>query len=68
MDCRRRLLAQIQEIKPEIVFLEYKVARPFGYDLNNLLDSYLREHYLLCPGSDPDGMIVRAVDTRWCPS
>ena len=58
-DCRRRLLAQIQEIKPEIVFLEYKVARPFGYDLNNLLDSYLREHYLLCPAQvrSGDGMM-----------
>ena len=66
-DCRNRLLAQITEIKPEIALLAYRVARPFAYDENNVIDAYFRERYVMCPVSDPEGLIVRAIDASWCP-
>ena len=66
-DCRRRLLAQVEAIKPEIAFLDYEMIRHLGYDENNPIDSYFRERYVACPPSEYEGLIVRAIDTTWCP-
>ena len=64
-ECRGRLLAQIEETRPEIAFLAYEMVRHFGYDQNNPVDAYFRDHYVFC--HDYGGLIVRAVDAGWCP-
>jgi len=66
-DCRARLLAQIEAIKPELAFLDYDMIGHLGYDANNVVDDYFRERYVACANSEYDGLIVRAVDPRWCP-
>ena len=66
-DCRRRLLAQVEATKPEIAFLDYDMIRHLHYDENNPLDAYFRDRYVACPPSEYEGVIVRAIDTGWCP-
>ena len=66
-ECRRRLLAQIREVRPEIAFLNYEMVRHLRYDADNPVDRYFRDNYVLCPPSDYEGLIVRAVDAGWCP-
>jgi len=66
-DCRARLRAQIEAVKPEIAFLDYEMVRRFGYDENNPVDAYFRDRYVRCPDSDYEGLIVRAIDPSWCP-
>ena len=66
-ECRRRLLAQIREVRPEIAFLNYEMVRHLRYDEDNPVDRYFRDNYVLCPPTDYEGLIVRAVDAGWCP-
>jgi hypothetical protein len=65
--CRRQLLAQIREVRPEIAFLNYEMVRHLRYDADNPVDRYFRDNYVLCPRDDYEGLIVRAVDAGWCP-
>ena len=65
--CRRRLLTQIEAIKPEIAFLDYEMIRHLDYDEHNPVDDYFRAHYVACPPSAYDGLIVRALEASWCP-
>jgi hypothetical protein len=65
--CRRRLLTQIEAIKPEIAFLDYEMIRHLHYDEHNPIDDYFRTRYVACPPSEYDGLIVRAIDPSWCP-
>lgn len=66
-DCLRRLLAEIEAIKPEIAFLDYQLARHMRYDVNNRVDTYFRDRYVACPPSAYEGLLVRAIDSTWCP-
>jgi hypothetical protein len=66
-DCQRRLLAQIDVVKPELAFLDYQLVRHLGYDENNAVDAYFRDRYVRCPNEDYEGLIVRAIDSTWCP-
>ena len=66
-DCRRRLLAQLDVVKPELAFLDYQLVRHLGYDENNPVDAYFRDRYVRCPNEDYEGLIVRAIDPTWCP-
>ena len=66
-DCQRRLLAQLDVVKPELAFLDYKLVRHLGYDENNAVDAYFRDRYIRCPNEDYEGLIVRAIDATWCP-
>jgi len=66
-DCRRRLLAQLDVVKPEIAFLDYLLVQHLGYDEHNAVDAYFRDRYVLCPNQDYDGVIVRAISATWCP-
>jgi hypothetical protein len=66
-DCRRRLLTQLDVVKPEIAFLDYQLVHHLGYDENNPVDAYFRDRYVLCPNQDYDGVIVRAISATWCP-
>jgi hypothetical protein len=66
-ECRLRLRAQIDAVKPEIAFLDYEMIHHLGYDENNVVDGYFRNHYVLCPNQDYEGLLVRAVDSTWCP-
>jgi hypothetical protein len=65
--CQLRLLAQIRRVKPEIAFLAYDMTRHLGYDENNPVDLYFRDNYVRCPQTDYEGLLVRAVEARWCP-
>jgi len=65
--CQRRLIAQIQQVKPEIAFLDYDMIRHLSYDENSPVDVYFRDRYLACPGQEYEGLIVRALDAGWCP-
>jgi hypothetical protein len=66
-DCRRRLVAQLDTVKPELAFLDYQLVRHLGYDENNAVDAYFRDRYVRCPNEDYEGLIVRAIDPTWCP-
>ena len=66
-DCQRRLLAQIEAIKPEIAFVHYEMVRHLGYDEHNPVDAYFRDRYVACPPSEYEGLLVRAIDASWCP-
>jgi hypothetical protein len=66
-DCRRRLLAQLDAVKPELAFLDYQLVRHLGYDENNPVDAYFRDRYVRCPNENYEGVIVRAIDSSWCP-
>jgi hypothetical protein len=66
-ECRRRLVAQLEAIKPEIAFLNYEMIRHLGYDANNAVDAYFRDRYVQCPDTGYEGLIVRAIDPGWCP-
>jgi hypothetical protein len=66
-DCRRRLLGQLEAVKPELAFLDYQLVQHLGYDENNPVDAYFRDRYVRCPNEDYAGLIVRAIDARWCP-
>jgi len=66
-ECRRRLLAQLDAVKPELAFLDYQLVRHLGYDENNPVDAYFRDRYVRCPNDDYEGLIVRAIDSTWCP-
>jgi hypothetical protein len=66
-DCRRRLLEQIEAIRPEIAFLDYDLVRHLSYDANNPVDDYFRDRYVKCANDDYEGLIVRAIDPSWCP-
>jgi hypothetical protein len=66
-DCRRRLLGQIQAIKPEIAFLDYDLVRHLSYDAHNAVDDYFRDRYVECANHDYEGLTVRAIDGSWCP-
>ena len=66
-DCQRRLLAQLEAIKPEIAFLDYDMISHLGYDQNSPVDAYFRDRYVACPPSDYEGLLVRAIDASWCP-
>jgi hypothetical protein len=66
-DCRARLLAQIEAIRPEIAFVDYEMIRHLRYDENNLIDAYFRDRYVACPPSEYEGLLVRAIDPSWCP-
>ena len=48
-DCQRRLLAQLDAVKPELAFLDYEMVRHLGYDENNPVDAYFRDRYVACP-------------------
>ena len=65
--CRRHLLAQIADVKPEIAFLGYEMVRHLAYDQNNPVDAYFAGRYVACPNHGQEGLIVRAVDPTWCP-
>ena len=65
--CQRRLIAQIQQVHPEIAFLDYDMIRHLHYDENNPVDAFFRDRYVACPRQDYEGLIVRAVDMGWCP-
>jgi hypothetical protein len=62
--CQQRLVAQIQQVKPEIAFLDYEMISHLNYPGNGPVDAYVREHYIACPG---EGIPVRAIDPSWCP-
>jgi hypothetical protein len=64
-DCQRRLVGELEAVRPELAFLDYEMTRDLGYDQNAPVDSYLRQHYALCPGRGE--MTVRALDPRSCP-
>jgi len=66
-ECRRRTLEQIREVQPEIAILDYQMVGHMHYDQNNPVDRYVHDHYGLCPRNYYEGVIVRAVDPRWCP-
>jgi hypothetical protein len=66
-DCRHRLIAQLDVVKPELAFLDYELVRHLGYDENNPIDAYFRDRYVRCPNEDYAGLIVRAIDPTWCP-
>jgi len=67
-DCLRRLRAEIEQVKPEIAFLNYEMARHMRYDANNPVDTYFRDRYVRCPdNADFEGLIIRAIDPGWCP-
>jgi hypothetical protein len=66
-ECRRRMLAEITEVRPEIAFLNYEMVGHMRYDQDNPVDRYLRDNYVLCPRNYYEGVVVRAVDPRWCP-
>jgi hypothetical protein len=66
-DCRARLLAQLQTVKPELAFLDYEMVRHLGYDADNAVDDYFRDRYVACANNDYEGLIVRARDPSWCP-
>lgn len=66
-DCRRRLLTQLEAIRPEIAFLDYDMVRHLHYDENNPVDAHFRDRYVTCPNADYEGLIVRAIDPSWCP-
>jgi len=66
-ECRRRTLEQIRQVQPEIAFLDYEMVGHMRYDQDNPVDRYLRDNYVLCPRNYYEGVIVRAVDPRWCP-
>jgi len=65
--CRRRLLAELEAIRPELAFLDYEMIRHLNYDENNPVDAYFRDRYVACPPSAYEGLIVRAIDATWCP-
>lgn len=64
-DCQRRLVGEIESVRPELAFLDYRMVRHLGYDENAPVDAYLRQRYQLCPGEGE--MVVRALDPSWCP-
>jgi hypothetical protein len=67
-DCLRRLRGEIEQVKPEIAFLNYEMARHMRYDANNPVDTYFRDRYVRCPdNADFEGLIIRAIDPSWCP-
>ena len=66
-ECQRRLLAQLDVVKPEIAFLDYQMVRHLGYDEDNLVDAYFRDRYVRARNDDYEGLIVRAIDSTWCP-
>ena len=63
-ECQQRLVAQIQQVKPELAFLDYEMISRLKYPQTGPVDVYLREHYTACPTS---GIPVRAIDPSWCP-
>jgi hypothetical protein len=63
-DCQRRLVRQLEEVKPEIAFVDYEMISKLHYTAAGPVDVYLRDHYTPCPG---DGIPVRAIDQSWCP-
>ena len=65
-DCQRRLLAQLDSVKPALAFLDYQLVRHLGYDENNAVDAYFRDATSAAP-EDYEGLIVRAIDPTWCP-
>ena len=67
MTVARRLLAQLDAVKPELAFLDYQLVRHLGYDENKPVDAYFRDRYVRCPNEDYQGVIVRAIDPTWCP-
>ncbi|HVY36556.1 MAG TPA: hypothetical protein VHM31_01435 [Polyangia bacterium] len=62
--CQRRLVTQLENLKPEIAFVDYEMISKLHYTQEGPVDAYLREHYVPCPA---DGIPVRAVDPSWCP-
>jgi hypothetical protein len=67
-DCLRRLRGEIEQVKPEIAFLNYEMARHMRYDANNPVDTYFRDRYVRCPDNPNfEGLITRAIDPSWCP-
>jgi hypothetical protein len=63
--CHRQLIAELVAVRPELVFLDYRMVRHLGYDENAPVDAYLRAHYVACSGYGE--MTVRALDARFCP-
>jgi len=54
-------------VKPELAFLDYQMVRHLGYNEDNVVDAYFRDRYVRCPNDDYAGLIVRAIDSTWCP-
>ena len=67
-DCQRRLLAQLDVVKPELAFLDYQLGPPprlrREQRRSTLTSAYTD---LRCPNEGFQGLIVRAIDSTWCP-
>ncbi len=63
--CQRRLVAELEAVRPEVAFLNYAMVQHLGYDQDAPVDAYLRRRYARCP--DRGFFIVRAIDPSWCP-
>jgi hypothetical protein len=68
-DCQQRLIAQLQQVRPELALLDYEMIASLKYPQSAPVDTYLRAHYAACPTVRdlPEGIQVRAIDPAWCP-
>jgi hypothetical protein len=63
--CQRRLVGELEAVRPEVAFLNYAMVQHLGYDQDAPVDAFLRRRYARCP--DRGFFVVRAIDPSWCP-
>jgi hypothetical protein len=63
--CQRRLVGELETVRPEVAFLNYAMIEHLGYDEDAPVDAFLRRRYVHCP--DRGFFVVRAIDPSWCP-
>ncbi|HLK89226.1 MAG TPA: hypothetical protein VKZ18_04980 [Polyangia bacterium] len=63
--CQRRLVGELEVVRPEVAFLNYAMVQHLGYDQDAPVDAFLRRRYVPCP--DRGFFVVRAIDPSWCP-
>jgi hypothetical protein len=63
--CQRRLVAELQSVRPELAFLNYAMIAHLGYDQSAPADAYLKQHYARC--ADRGFFQVLALNPAGCP-
>lgn len=48
IDCQDRTVKKFREVKPEIVFLNYKLVEKLNYNKNTPIDDYINDNYKFC--------------------